>query len=406
MANDNYQNGNVTINKCSLSSLDGKRTLNVLGQVQLIEIYESLIQPVYVATVLFNDAVGIMTNFPLIGEEILTIEFQTPGMGKAKFELYLTQYTGIEFNDTTKTRSYTGHGMSKQGVLNATKLVTKRFKDQVSGSIKTICSDFLEITDKLEVDETQGIDDLLISNLTPLQAIDMLRRRAVSAKYQSSSFVFYQDRNGFKFKTLEELVDDAKKPAIEYSYDDSLDQDITKDGRFTNILNYTPAQTASTLEKLQHGGSSNIVRRFDFVTGQVTDVAFSDSSDEFRKSNDESRQQTSTFNQKFGQSTSTKTLWSFDDKDNEDINTKFSKLPGFVNRINQDIIHILINGNSDLTVAMPVKISINASTGMTGTSNKKRTNNYTVSKIRHIINISNRSVYAQSVELLGNSFDK
>lgn len=399
-----FRNGDVEIIKCQLSSLDGSRSLNVLGQVSLINIYESVIQPMIVGDVVFQDAIGLLNNFPLIGEEIFEITFKTPTYSPVTYKLNLYMYDQFQIADNSKSVTFTGHLISKEGLINNTKLVSKRFNQQISTSVSQILTEYLKTTDSIDIEPTLGIDNILLSNLTPLQVIDNLRHRAISPQFKSSSYVCYQDRKGWHFKSLEQMLSTSDTPAIEYTYDATMDTSITDGLRFTDIISYMPVKTTNTLEKLQFGGTTNRVKRFDFLTGQSTDVAYSDSADTFKKTGDISREQSSTFNQMYGQSTGSKTLVSYGENTPETLNEKMSLLPGFVNRINQNIVNIAIYGNSELLVGMAVFTMVVEGVGTTNRDNNSRKSTSIISKIRHIIQISDRPVYSQSLELIGNSY--
>lgn len=402
---DNYRNGDCQIKTLTIESLDGKNKLNLYGQVSSIDIYESVMQPVIVGEIDIVDGISLMTNFPLIGEEVIKLEFLTPSMDTIKYTLHVWKYDNIQFSDNSKQRTYTAHVISKEGLINATKNVTKRMNKQISDSIKDIVTEYLKTDQKLDIEPTIGIDDHLMSNVKPLQMIDNLRHRAISAQYKSSSFAFWQDRDGFHFRTIEQMVEKANKPKFNYNYDDSMDLDITKDGRYDNIIVYQPVQTVNTLDRLQMGGITNITKRFDIITGETSDVAFSDSSDEFSKAGTTSRSTTSKFNEIFGQSTGTKPLVAFGEKASEQLNEKYSNLPGFAQRIDQNILNISIYGNSNVRIGDGMKITINASTGLTGTTGRQQENTYVVAKIRHSISVSAHPVYTQALELIGNSYD-
>jgi hypothetical protein len=401
-----FRNGDVEITKCQLSSLDGSRSLNVLGQVSFINIFESVIQPMIVGDVVFTDAIGLLNNFPLIGEEIFEITFKTPTYSPVTYKLNVYMYDQFQISDNNKSVTFTGHLISNEGLVNNTRSVSKRFNQQISSSVSQILTEYLKTTDTLDIEPTLGIDNILLSNLSPLQVIDALRHRAISPQFKSSSYVCYQDRSGWHFKSLEQMLSTSGTPALEYKYDSGLDHDITEGLAFTDIVSYMPVKTTNTLEKLQFGGTTNRVKRFDILTGQTTDVAYSDSSDLFKKTGDISKEQSSTFNQMYGQSTGSKSLVSYGENTPETLNEKASLLPGFVNRINQNIVNIAIYGNSELLVGMPLITTIVEGVGTTNSQSNYRKSTSIITKIRHIIQISDRPVYSQSLELIGNSYAK
>lgn len=399
-----YRDGDVTIKKLMMTSLDGKRSLDVSGQVVSLNIFESIVQPVVLADFSFIDGLGIRQSFPMIGEEIIEIEFETPTLTLVKYKFYTYNIRDISIETNNKSQSYVVEAASKELITNATRTVNERFNQPISKTIKTIVSEYLKTNKKITVDTTLGIDNHLISQLRPLQAIDKLRQRAVSSQFKSSSFVFYEDMEGFHFTTLEKMIKDAKDAKIEWTYSDSFQRDVQKENRFRKMINYSPIQIVDTINKIQYGGTKNVIKHFDIITGETREFTYDDSESPFDTSGKQGRDQTSSFTKEFGQTTGVTRMFTINDDQSDHLLEKTSQLPGFVNRINQNIVHAVIHGDSSLRLGTPIKCTVTTATGTTE-KEKTESNNYVVSKIRHMILNGARPVYTQSCELIGNSYD-
>ena len=405
MATD-YRPGDVIMNKIELSSLDGKRTFDMSKQATKIDLYESVIQPLIHGEVIVVDSIGLLNGFPIIGEESLQLSFTTPGRRKIehKFNVYAVDQVSIEGGN--KTISYRLKLVSQEAYKNSAKLVNKRTKGNISDLISEIISSDLESEKRVQSEGTRGIDDHVLSNLTPLQAVDKLRHRAVSATNASSSYVFYESFNdGFSFVTLESMLAKAAKSPIGFFYDDALDTDILQ-STFRDCIAYERLQTQNALEKIQAGALSNSVAKFDLITGAVTNIKYDSEQyeDIFASTGKTPRGSSPGFVKDYGKSTSRTFLVPYDSSGAENfIAEKVGVLHSFVDKISQNIVHILVHGDTDLKLGDGASVTVTAATGMT--DKKTVTNRYAISKIRHMILNSNHPVYTQSMELLNNSFE-
>jgi hypothetical protein len=114
-------------------------------------------------------------------------------------------------------------------------------------------------------------------------AIDFVRKRAVSRKYISSSYVFFENSRGFNFTTLEYLFETNTKkigtkvftynPNINTSNDDKGPKGLTYES-FRNILKYTTTSKHDTIDKLQHGFFNNKTVNFDILSKKITQTNF------------------------------------------------------------------------------------------------------------------------------------
>lgn len=89
--------------------------------------------------------------------------------------------------------------------------VQMSFKN-VTGSeaIKRIHDEYLRADDAdFEVDTSKGFlgeeEPFLISNLSPFQAIHMIRTRLTSDKFDTGCFCYYRDKDGYKLRQLEKM---------------------------------------------------------------------------------------------------------------------------------------------------------------------------------------------------------
>ena len=390
--------GDVELSRCMLRSLDGKREFNALGQIAFIDIYEGITQPLIQGDVTLRDGIGLLRSFPIIGEEQLEIEFATPTHGKRKYLLNVERVGNVTIDRTNKSIVYTLRVVSPEQFTNAVTLVSQRFKNEISKTVEQVLSDRLGVSKPVEVAPTTGIDDHLVTNLSPLQVIDKLRHRAISPDFSSSSFAFFEDVEKFRFVTVEELLKNARSPVASYFYDDNLQVDFSQ-VKFRDMINFHQAQTQDTTQRLHSGSVKNIVKKYDMITGNVEDVVFdeSDHVGAFEQTGKYARDNTKGFIS--NNNTPSKKMimpWT-PDKDPEEIADKKGLLHNFVAKIMQNISYMNIYGDSDLKLGDSLECTFINGHGLTTRDKVTVTNRYVIAKIRHSSLKSNRPVYTQSI---------
>lgn len=58
--------------------------MSIKGLYEVVDLYEDLFSPTINGTILIDDTQGILTTLPIIGSELLRIQFKTPTMGEKK----------------------------------------------------------------------------------------------------------------------------------------------------------------------------------------------------------------------------------------------------------------------------------------------------------------------------------
>jgi hypothetical protein len=400
--------GDVLLEKVNLIGSDGKRIVSIKPQVKFIDLYESVMSPVLYGEMLVADSIDLLRGFPIIGEEKVELEFHTPTLDPISVTLNVFAIENIHVTSDKKLKTYKLRLVSEEAMTNAKLLINRKFTKENQNNITDILKSDLKTSKDIKTSPTKGVDTQLITNITPFQAIDKFRLRSVSLKYSSSSFVFYEDRKGFKFITLEEMIDKNKGQSSKkhFVYDSS---NIVTDIRRLNarhMIGWRDIKHTNTIDKIQSGSLNTVVTRLDMVTGDV--VNFETGNESFATTGSAAAAGTSKFNRQYGQSTSRSFLVPYNSAGDElFIAEKIGPLHSFVDKITQNIANAQIYGDSDITVGDLISCAIATGSGLTegGSFSQTTETNYLISKVRHMIVCGNRPYYTQSLELINNSYD-
>ena len=406
---EQYQPGDVIIESCTITSRDGKRTLDIRPQVTWINIYEAITQPVITGTIDIFDSINLLGGFPLLGEEVIELKYQTAGKDKVSFKLYVTRISSVTISENKKGKSYVIHVASLEAIKSNASFIEKRIKGNISDQVLLIVRNELSSSKPFVfVEPTIGIEDHLVAKMTPLEAIDKLRHRAISPTYKSSSFCFFETSRGFSFVTMEQLIRQNSVDAADraFFYDETHTIDVAQT-TFRDIIGVDYVQQQDTLSAISHGGLSNNVKRFNLITGQMEDVGtkVSELDDSFQKTAPTARTNTTAFLAEYQQSQSVRTLFPDGTGDQGLQAEKMGKLRTFVEKIMQNVLRIHVYGDSSITAGDIINCNITSASGLTVKDKTTKSNNYLVAKVRHMILNSHRPKYTQSFELISNGFE-
>lgn len=228
--------GDVTVSKVRIITAKGFYQ-DVSAQVLNIQVYEDLFSPFMSGSLILKDSLDLVNLFPFIGEEYLELELSTPSIEKysIKGKYYIYKMSNREMTGD-KSVVYQLHFISLEAIVDLNKKVSRVF----AGDISKLIEPFIKNkTYGLESDKNVSIEDTsnnlkYISNYwTPIQNIMYLVFSAVN-KNKSPNYVFFENRDGFYFISLESLY---SNPVVyqNFVYDKYTRDDLPGGGSARNI---------------------------------------------------------------------------------------------------------------------------------------------------------------------------
>jgi hypothetical protein len=276
--------GEVIVEKISLFNFDKSKEFSLLTQAKTIIVYEDVYKPTIYAEIAVMDYFDIINKFPIIGEEKIEISIRTPGADTPiTYNLFIYSIVDYKLKKNTKSSTYTLKCVSEEQIFDTVNLVTKAYKAEISNIVPDILYNSMYSKKGWLTEESKGVQELIIPKMNPLKAIDFLRKRAVSIKYESSSFVFFENSRGFNFFTLERLFEENSKkigtkvfsynPALNVTDDTGNPANMTYKS-FRNILSHTTTSKYDTIGKLQNGMFNNKTVSFDLLSKKINETNF------------------------------------------------------------------------------------------------------------------------------------
>ncbi len=414
---NDIQAGDVELMSITLLSEDQQRQYNLLAQCTSIDIYESATSPVIFAELGIADSIGMLQSFPIIGEEYVAISFRTPGSDTpATYMFRVNQVKDKKITDNNKMITYKLQLVSAELIRNAARYVTITYEDTIDNLVKKIIDENLETEKPTTIDKTTGIEKGTITRMQPFKAIDFLRRRSVSTEYPSSSYVFFESRDGYRFTTFEKMMHEGSKAIAAGSdkqfFFDTTRKDSIRDVSIRNILAYNQITFTDTISKVQHGGVTNEVNAFDIITGGIRKITYTNNvgQDKFKFADENSAStNSSNFNRVHGKSTAVRKFVPVSsDKPSTQRPERIAIAAAYAQTITQNITQIHIYGDTEIRVGDVISCSFPSATDAANDTGRSRldSGNYLVTKVRHMILNTDRPQHTISLELVKGSFEE
>lgn len=197
-----------TIKKLIVHTSDGL-ALDISRNYYDINLFEDIFSPCMTGSIRVTDGNDLISKFYFHGNEFLEIEIDKPSLEtpiKKVFRIY--KVSDRDFSSSTTHSAYTIYFCSEEMILSTTFQFSKAYRGaRIDQIIRNILKDELQVLDTKidgQFSKTDGMFDIIVPKMTPLEAIKWLSTRAYSD--QGTLYFFYETINGFTFVSYEDLL--------------------------------------------------------------------------------------------------------------------------------------------------------------------------------------------------------
>lgn len=408
--------GDVEILDVSLVSLDGSRKFSLIDHAKGIQIFKSIMSPVIFAELNISDSIGLLEGFPILKEEYATISIRTP---KNNTELTLLFHVNDVFDyvvhENNKNVTYTLQLVSPDMLRNSRQFVKRKFEGAGDELIGKILKEDLNTTREIELEKTSGLVSKSLHKMRPFEAIDYIRQKSYSVKYNFSRLFFFEGKKGYRLVSLAKLMDDGAK-SISKGTDKEFFFDMhrkvkVEDVNIRNIIAYNRPTSGGACSIAGLGGFTNKVNALDTIMGNLNTVTYTDNkgTDTLKTAsgNDKASLNTSSYTRVNGETTATTRLVPTSSANpNTQYPAALSVGIAEALKVDQNKIQIYVYGDTDVDIGDMIICHLPAATSIDNGKAKARLNtgNYLVAKIRHIILNSDRPQHTMALELIKGDF--
>ena len=263
---DGIEPGGYILKKCSLSNHDGSKTVSIGDMINTIEIEEDISKVCIQGFITITDAVNIIDNFPIIGEEILTLEVEDFYEEVVTYQFHVYAIDTLATNNTGTMQVYVLRIYSKDFIKSESVEISLAYRGKINESVKAIYDEHFISNKAIEIEETLGEQTFVVPNLTPIETILMMASKSFSDVYKSSNFVFFERKDKYFFGTHEKLFEDGQDTERKYFYS-SVNSDIEDRAEQMNkIQAFSLNKRMNLLEEMRSGAAISRVIKLDLAT--------------------------------------------------------------------------------------------------------------------------------------------
>lgn len=249
---------------------DGTST-DIKGLILELDIYESIFEATMTGSVRIGEALDLVSNLHMHGNEFLIMSIDKPTLGmpmNKTFRIYKISDRSIDAN---ALQNYTIFFCSEELYLSTQVLLSKSYKGmRVDQMVSDILLNRLQTPSSKvkQIEQTAGNFDLIIPRMNPLEAVQWLRPRAYNSN--KNLFFFFENRDGFNFVSYETLI--STTPYTTYTRSMKLEQDPSKNMTGVNFM--MPIEDFDLIKAMRYGSYSSTIIIYDFLNRAFTNFNF------------------------------------------------------------------------------------------------------------------------------------
>ena len=261
--------GDFALREVNLYSHSGQK-LDIKNLVLEINLYESILSSNLQATLTIEDVgQNLITHFPIFGEERIQIIISSDGK-YYDLNYYIYKIDGRSMKE--KDQVYVISCVSIEALRN------ENFKccERIDGrKAEEIIPDFLGrdgfSTKSLDADTTVFPFNMYVTNWRPFDFFNWLSTRSVpDYKKDSIGFLFYETFDGYKFKSIDKLIDEPvyPSPKVKYKYfqGNTKGVGLDTDDKY-RVMNYNLPKAFNLYDDLRRGAFAHACIYLDVNRG-------------------------------------------------------------------------------------------------------------------------------------------
>lgn len=287
---------NLKINSITIQATDSGNQIDLSSSVVYCDYYEDLLSPCVMMTIQIASSYSIFNSLPVRGGEKVELNMDTLSGNFSlsdDYAMYVYKVSGIT-NDGAK-EFCTLHLCSREGLTNETARVQKKYdKKPLNEHVEAILKNVL-LTNKFKkenIERTSNSYSFIGTLKKPFHVLTWLGPKGIPPNQSSGNsgkvakgvagFVFYENKDGFNFRSIETLVSATKsqiasteKESIaKYTYQPGAIESNNPNNNFS-IINYNFEKNIDLMKSLRVGMYSNITYVYDLYQNKVDGVVYS-----------------------------------------------------------------------------------------------------------------------------------
>ena len=211
----------------------GKK-IDVKNIMTELNIYESIFKSAVTGSVILADTTNQIARMSIQGLEKISFKLATPGVAYGREDVVdATEETGEPYyiykitdrkQATPGMVIYTLHFASREFMRNMRTKVSQAYDGKYDRAVIDIMQDedYLDSRKKLHFEPTGNANKIVIPNLPPFDAINMIAKRSMAEKSGGVGYYFYETTTGYYFRSWQNMITNqgnfARPPRQDFYY--------------------------------------------------------------------------------------------------------------------------------------------------------------------------------------------
>jgi hypothetical protein len=254
-------------NLIALNVLSGQFiTLDLKPMLVELSYFEDIYSNSVSGQILISDAQGVIEKMGMHGNEYIRMAFGKDENPNIRIDKIFRIYSISNRQKTTgfDTENYVIHFCSDELVLSEQYKISKSYNGKsVSQIVNDILLTYLKVPenkyDAKNIEQTKGVYSIIVPNLKPFEAINMISLYAQASKQIGADMLFFENAKGYNFASLQSLF--QKSPYFTYEYRpknismENYDKNISQE--VFNVLGYEILNSFNVIEAISSGTFAN-----------------------------------------------------------------------------------------------------------------------------------------------------
>ena len=186
--------------------------IDITPNLMMIKIYEDITLPAIYGELMMSSSISHADMLPIIGQEELELHISTPGFEDTsdfnfanidkRFSIYaLENRQHHALTTQTMVLKFCSTELLKSNLTTFSRVEKGKYSDIV----KKIMSEDIETKKDLNIEETEGLKKMVLPFKHPFEVISQAAAYSVSEANKTTSFLFFENREGFHFRSLPDI---------------------------------------------------------------------------------------------------------------------------------------------------------------------------------------------------------
>jgi hypothetical protein len=239
-------------------------SVDVSAIYEELNIYDSVLFNTISGNIFIADAIGSLKGFDFDGSEYLQLELSKEGElfpYSGTFKIYSQGDKKMLSLGSTRYRL---NFISSEYIDSIKTKVVQYYSDTYSNIAKKIMKDYLNVpTTKLNgvIESSQGVRDVVIPTLEPLEAITWCSKRALDSN-DKPTFLFFENTDGYNFTSISNIFKQTPLANINFSPKNVIDN-FGSD--FLGVRDYEIIDQYDFIESVKSGVYAKTYRGYDIA---------------------------------------------------------------------------------------------------------------------------------------------